>query len=144
MVRWHCPADTGFEIRSLAVRGRARYHLTAILNFHEWAEKKHFLSLKCQSGVQTRDLRLSKQAALTTVPGPCPFLTCVLYTPVHSLNYYVALSAVMSSSRVNILWRQNSSLVEVPGSSPAAAEIFPWCTHRPTQWPKMFKFVVGL
>ena len=35
-----------------------------------------------------------------------------------------------------ILWRQDSSLVAwltqspgVPGSSPAAADIFPWCTH---------------
>ena len=33
---------------------------------------KHFgyLKLEGQSGVQTRDLRLSEQAALTTAPGP--------------------------------------------------------------------------
>ena len=24
-MRWHCPPDTGFEIRALAVWGRARY-----------------------------------------------------------------------------------------------------------------------
>ena len=43
-----------------------------ILNFYEWVEKKHFVSLKPegQSGVQIRDLWLSKQAALTTAPGP--------------------------------------------------------------------------
>ena len=45
-VRWHCPPDTGFEIRALAVRGRARYlsvteapHNT---DFHRWMGKKHF------------------------------------------------------------------------------------------------------
>ena len=58
-LRWHCPPDTGFEIRALAVWGRARYlsvteapHNT---DFHTWMGKKHFLFLsnrrdreKCQ------------------------------------------------------------------------------------------------
>ena len=36
------------------------------------SENKHFVSLKLvgESGVRTRDLRLSKQVALTTSPGP--------------------------------------------------------------------------
>ena len=45
-LRWHCPPDTGFEIRALAVWGRARYlsvteapHNT---DFHTWVGKKHF------------------------------------------------------------------------------------------------------
>ena len=45
-LRWHCPPDTGFEIRTLAVWGRARYlsvteapHNT---NFHTWMGKKQF------------------------------------------------------------------------------------------------------
>ena len=45
-LRWHCPPDTEFEIRALAVWGRARYlsvteapHNT---NFHTWMGKKHF------------------------------------------------------------------------------------------------------
>ena len=45
-LRWHCPPDTGFEIRALAVWGRARYlsvteapHNT---NFHTWMGKKQF------------------------------------------------------------------------------------------------------
>ena len=44
--RWHCPPDTGFEVRALAVWGRARYlsvteapHNT---DFHTWMGKKHF------------------------------------------------------------------------------------------------------
>ena len=48
--------------------------LTTILNLYESARKKHFVSLKIESksGVRIRDLRLSKQAALTTAPGPPP------------------------------------------------------------------------
>ena len=45
-MRWHCPPDLGFEIRALAVWGRARYlsiteapHNT---KFHTWMGKKHF------------------------------------------------------------------------------------------------------
>ena len=45
-LRWHCSPDTGFEIRALAVWGRARYlsvteapHNT---DFHTWMGKKHF------------------------------------------------------------------------------------------------------
>ena len=45
-LRWHCPTDTGFEIRVMAVWGRARYlsvteapHNT---DFHTWMGKKHF------------------------------------------------------------------------------------------------------
>ena len=50
--------------------------LPTILSHYEWAEKKHFVSLKIegQSGIRTRDLRLSKQAALTTALGPPPRL----------------------------------------------------------------------
>ena len=45
-LRWHWPPDTRFEIRALAVWGRARYlsvteapHNT---DFHTWMGKKHF------------------------------------------------------------------------------------------------------
>ena len=47
-MRWHCSSDTGFDIRAMVVRGRARCHssqrLPTILNIQEWAEKKHFVS----------------------------------------------------------------------------------------------------
>ena len=48
-----------------------------ILNLYEWAGKNHFLCLKLegQSGVWTRNLRLSKQTASTTAPGPPPTYT---------------------------------------------------------------------
>ena len=47
--------------------------LPTILNLYEWAGKKHSVALKGQSGIRTRDFRLSKQTALTTAPGPRPF-----------------------------------------------------------------------
>ena len=76
---WHCPPDKWFEIRALAVWGRARYLSVTeaphdIVFFCEWAGKKHFVPLKLegQSGVRTRDLRLPKPSALITAPGPPP------------------------------------------------------------------------
>ena len=48
--------------------------LPIILNLYERAGKKYFVSLllERQSGVRTRDLRLSEQTALATAPGPPP------------------------------------------------------------------------
>ena len=43
-VRWHCPLDTGFEIQTLDVRGRARYLSVTEApyksEFYEWMGKK--------------------------------------------------------------------------------------------------------
>ena len=63
MVGWlrcHCPPDTGFEIRALAVWGRARYlsvteapHNT---NFHTWMGKKQFCFFQtAETGNRTPD-----------------------------------------------------------------------------------------
>ena len=69
-MRWHCPPDTGFEICTLAVWGRARYlsgtdspHYTESLRV---SGGKHFVPLKQEfrSRGRARDLRLSKQTAL--------------------------------------------------------------------------------
>ena len=69
-LRWHCPPDTGFEIRALAVWGRARYlsvteapHNT---NFHTWMGKKQFCFF------QTAETGNRKAAVLTTTLGPPP------------------------------------------------------------------------
>ena len=45
-----------------------------VLGQYNPAAKKHFVSLKLegQGGVRTRDVRLFKQAALITAPGPRP------------------------------------------------------------------------
>ena len=76
-LRWHCPPDTGFEIRALSVWGRARYlsvteapHNT---NFHTWMGKKHFLFFlkPPRPGTEPRTLAW-KAAVLTTTLGPPP------------------------------------------------------------------------
>ena len=68
--------DSKFETcRSEAEHATSRSRrLPTILKLYEWAGKKHFVSLKLkgQSGVRPRDLRLSKQAVLTFVPGLPP------------------------------------------------------------------------
>ena len=59
-LRWHCPPDTGFEIRALAVWGRARYlsvteapHNT---NFYTWMGKKQFCFFQtAETGNRTPD-----------------------------------------------------------------------------------------
>ena len=59
-LRWHCPPDTGFEIRALAVWGRARYlsvteapHNT---NFHTWMGRKQFCFFQtAETGNRTPD-----------------------------------------------------------------------------------------
>ena len=59
-LRWHCPPDTGFEIRALAVWGRARYlsvteapHNT---NFHTSMGKKQFCFFQtAETGNRTPD-----------------------------------------------------------------------------------------
>ena len=75
-LRWHCPPDTGFEIRTLAGWGRARYlsvteapHNT---NFHTWMGGKLFVSFKPpRPGTEPRTLAW-KAAVLTTTLGPPP------------------------------------------------------------------------
>ena len=77
-LRWHCPPDTGFEIRTLAVWGRARYlsvteapHNT---DFHTWMGKKHFFVSfnPPRPGTEPRTLAW-KAEVLTTTLGPPPF-----------------------------------------------------------------------
>ena len=83
-MRWHCTPDTGFEIQALAAWGRARYlSVTEVphnVDFLRVSGKETFVSLKLegQSGVRTRDLRFSKQAAKGTAPPPPDLITYVL------------------------------------------------------------------
>ena len=82
-----------------------------ILNHYEWAEKKHFVSLKLegQSGVRTRDPRLSKQAALDTAPGPSPDKTLrywLFYLP-HRLRR--RLNAKLTSGQHWSLYKKHNT-----------------------------------
>ena len=75
-LRWHCPPDTAFEFRALAVWGRARYlsvtEAPRNTDFHTWMGKKHFCFFKPPSpGTEPRTLAW-KAAVLTTTLGPPP------------------------------------------------------------------------
>ena len=86
-LRWHCPPDTGFEIRALAVWSRARYlsvteapHNT---DFHTWMGKKHFCFFKPpRPGTEPRTLAW-KAAVLTTTLGPPPLYIVVKQSRKH-------------------------------------------------------------
>ena len=122
-MRWHCPPDTGIEIRALAVWGRARYlsvteapHNT---EFHTWMGKKHFLSLKPpRPGTEPRTLAW-KAAVLTTTLGPPPWhltvychktrslrctgkLTFYAIFSIYSIRYYFVFKRPFSSYIVTI------------------------------------------
>ena len=64
------------RIRNSSPGGLSPSTLSTILNLYEGAGKKHsvYLKLEGQCGVRNRDLRLSKQASLTTVLRPRPMV----------------------------------------------------------------------
>ena len=76
-LRWHCPPDTGFEIRALAVWGRARYfsvteapHNT---NFHTWMGKKQFCFFQtAETGNRTPDSGVKGSGANHYPRAPAP------------------------------------------------------------------------
>ena len=87
-LRWHCPPDTGFEIRALAVWGRARYlsvteapHNT---NFHTWMGKKQFCFFQtAETGNRTPDSGVKGSGANHYPRAPalfvCEGFTCLRY-----------------------------------------------------------------
>ena len=100
-LRWHCPPDTGFEIRTLAVWGRARYlsvtdapHNT---NFHTWMGKKHFCFFETaatgnrtpNSGVKGSDANHYPRAPARRLrSGPCTGLTLLcLADAIHNFKW---------------------------------------------------------
>ena len=76
-LRWHCPPDTRFEIRALAVWGRARYlsvteapHNTY---FHTWMGKKQFCFFQtAETGNRTPDSGVKGSGANHYPRAPAP------------------------------------------------------------------------
>ena len=69
---WDEWGDTALQIQDSKFkpwRSEVEHAFPTILNLYEWAEKKHFVSLKIVRHRGGR-ARLSQQAALTTAPGP--------------------------------------------------------------------------
>ena len=91
-LRWHCPPDTGFEIRALAVWGRARYlsvteapHNT---DFHKWIGKKHFLLFQtAETGNRTPNSGVKGSGANHYPRAPAPSqYTLIGYEVLHTLR----------------------------------------------------------
>ena len=78
MVRWHCPPDTGFEIQTLEVWGRARYTYRSrrsptILSFTSGWGRNIFVVFSNRRDRETNNRTLAwKAAVLTTTLGPPP------------------------------------------------------------------------
>ena len=108
--------------------------LSILLNFYQCARKKHFVFLMPERGlnhtvtsatptnpsgeagktalvtewVWTRDLWLSKQAALTTAPGPPPYLNCrnrhCIYIPMQPDFYCIFYCIYIQPTLGYIMW----------------------------------------
>ena len=95
-LRWHCPPDTGFEIRALAVWGRARYlsvteapHNT---NFHTWMGKKQFCFFQtAETGNRTPDSGVKGSGANHYPRAPAHPRRSNPINTTHSPNVYVKL-----------------------------------------------------
>ena len=102
-LRWHCPPDTGFEIRTLAVWGRARYlsvteapHNT---NFHTWMGKKHLCFFQtAETGNRTPDSGVKGSGANHYPRAPA--------LDVRKLSELCPKSLVQSMSKIRV-WNQS-------------------------------------
>ena len=87
-LRWRCPLDTGFEIRTLAVWGRARY-LSATeaphtANFHTWMGKKHFFCFfqTAENGNRTPNSGVEGSGANHYSRAPAQLGLCISYSEI--------------------------------------------------------------
>ena len=98
-LRWHCPPDTGFKIRALAVWGRARYlsdteapHNT---DFHAWMRKKHFLFLSNRRDREPNPEPWRERLATTLGPPPYSARTwCEVSDPKWSQVWWLFCTSV--------------------------------------------------
>ena len=99
-----------------------------ILNLYEWTCKKHFCFFEYQSGEQTRDIRLSKQIALTTASGPpqawTPTLGCWLKLLVWLLDVWATLCQLLVSYCLAL----------------EVARLFPWQGNYMGKWIRPILF----
>ena len=80
-LRWHCPPDTGLEIRALAIWGRARYLSVT--------EAPHNTNNRVSSGRDCVTTRVTLSAVDVTVllpVSPFPEWTCICYCQGHRVS----------------------------------------------------------
>ena len=111
-LRWHCPPDTGLEIRALAVWGRARWPSPTILTFTRGWGRNIFVSFKPpRPGTEPRTLAW-KAAVLTTTLGPPP----ILYVMWFCKDSYAYVCVLTVSDDILLFWQFFS--LHGPCSSP--------------------------
>ena len=136
---------------AISRRGRVRSQDNALfkmiwneMNLYEWAGKELFVSLKLeyQSGVQTRDLRLSKQAALTMLYSiSYGFILCTMHSTLDSTAHSRPLNSlkhcICTTRMKNIRPRRNLNPLPLLSQQPRRIShhgrrhmSFPW-----VQWP---------
>ena len=99
-LRWHCPPDTGFEIRALTVWGRARYLSVteAPHNFEfftrGWGRNICVSFKPPRPGTEPRTLAW-KAAVLTTTLGPPPKINLIGSSLTPRLSSYDIISCIM-------------------------------------------------
>ena len=97
-MRWHCPSDTGFEIRALAVWGRACYlwvteafHNT---EFHTWMGKKHVCFFQtAETGKRTPNSSVKGSGANHYPRAPAWFFTILTRSRTLQLHLTLTLTA---------------------------------------------------
>ena len=120
-MRWHCSPDHRLTLyidilcsRSEAELATIRSRMLPTILIHcEWAEKKHFVSLKleCQSRFRIRNLSISKQAVLTTAPGSPPYRPYSISSGNWSI-FWEAQNYIGYLFNFRVKWEKKSFLTE--------------------------------
>ena len=128
-MRWHYPPDTGFEIRALAVWGRARYlsvteapHNT---DFYTWMGEKHVCFFQtAETGNRTPNSSVKGSGANHYPRAPAPHLTNTGSTSIASSDPMTQpdvkrspgcvyrIMGMFSCTNVTVWWRMDTSMLQ--------------------------------
>ena len=104
-LRWHCPPDTGFEIRALAVWGRARYlSVTEVPHNTDW---------KCQHDmlkhITRRFLRRSDRQTTSLTLTTGVYEACTKWRGASIMNIHYDVTGLLT-----VVWRSHSGQIVWP------------------------------
>ena len=149
-LRWHCPPDTGFEIRALAVWGRARYlsvtEAPRNTDFHTWMGKKHFCFFQtAESGNRTPNSGVKGSGANHYPRAPAP-LVCgstihvrrntIFFTKWKHPQYYIWSNFIWSNIWSIDKSENNSRIKQITYNKLYILYYInmPWATEQLTLW----------
>ena len=120
-LRWHCPPDTGFEIRALVVWGRARYlsvtEASHNTDFHTWMGKKQFCFFQtAETGNRTPNSFVKGSSANHYARAPALQRFSVIYMPLRDLLVCTEGSASSTCYLVTLWCVQRFSFIYMPFS----------------------------